>query len=102
MNYTYEGRPAEPHRARRLAHFSGARGLSAIPPLVSNAFRSSRTRFRNKTFCFRNRPNLALSPFRSDMAHSSVAPDIDCEPWLDFTSGITKTRSHKSTFLVVI
>jgi hypothetical protein len=35
--------------------------------LISIASRISRFRFRRRTFCFRNLPNLALSPFLADM-----------------------------------
>jgi hypothetical protein len=46
-----------------------------VPLLCSDSFfRSSPVRFRRRFFFFRSRPDLALSPFLSDMNASFVNP----------------------------
>ena len=51
--------------------------------LFSIASRISRTRFRRRIFCFRNRPNLALSPFLTDIIPSSANSPLPSPTSLD-------------------
>lgn len=55
----------------------GTACASAACLRVSSAFRNSRERFRRSIFCFRNRPNLDLSPFLSDIIASFMSPGWD-------------------------
>ena len=49
----------------------------AVDRLVSSALRNSRVSLRRRTLRRRSRPNLALSPFFSDIVSSSCALFLD-------------------------
>jgi hypothetical protein len=67
----------------------GAACAAAAGPRVPSDFRNSREHFRLNIFCFRNRPNLDLSPFLSDMIASFVSPGLD-----SFTAPGFRDRPH--------
>jgi hypothetical protein len=60
----------EIERATRKVLFRSPRGGIHLL-FTNNRSRRSRMRWRRAIFCFRNRPNRALSPLRSDMRLAS-------------------------------
>jgi hypothetical protein len=62
----------------------GAACAAVAGPRVPIDFRNSREHFRRSIFCFRNRPNLDLSPFLSDTIASFVSLGLDSFTALGF------------------
>jgi len=60
---------------------------------VSSAFRDSRVCFRRRIFCRCSRPNLALSPFLSDIIPSLVSPLL----WLQTRNPIRLAPLHSDS-----
>jgi hypothetical protein len=65
-----EAHKLEIERATRKVLFRPQRGGIHLL-FTNNRSRRSRMRWRRAIFCFRNRPNRALSPLRSDMRLAS-------------------------------
>ena len=60
--------------------------VAALAVVLGIAFRISRMRCRRRILRFRNRPNLALSPFLADMIPSMLNSNLRFRPrpsWLD-------------------
>jgi hypothetical protein len=85
---------ADPLNRQRQGAGSSSPGLSTgrVWFFVSSAFRASRVCFWRRILCRRSRPNLALSPFLSDIIPSLVSPLL----WLQTRNLIMPYRLRRS------
>ena len=83
----------------RLIQLAGVVAFATAGCFASSDLRNSRACFRRRTLPLRSRPNLALSPFFSDIAHSICQP-LTARSLSRATKALTH-RDGKQRFLAV-